>query len=68
MADKTKARVLIGTTIAGVSLVPNDVIEVDVKTLKAHADELDASAEAIEAALESGGKEVALEKKDEPAE
>lgn len=67
-AKTTRARVLGAVTIAGKALSPNDVVDVDDKTLKAHADVLDAAPEAAEAALKSGGAEIQLPPADEPGE
>lgn len=44
---KVKARVLAAVTIGDERYQPNDVISVDAKTLKAHADQLDADASAV---------------------
>lgn len=60
-AKLTRARVLGAFSLAGVDLLPNNVVAVDEKTLKAHPGELDAAPEAVDAALASGGKEVSFE-------
>ncbi|EEG10295.1 hypothetical protein [Pseudogulbenkiania ferrooxidans] len=60
-AKLTRARVLVAFVLSGIDLLPNDVVSVDEKTLKAHPAELDPTPEAVEAALASGGKEVSLE-------
>jgi hypothetical protein len=44
---KVKARVLSAVTIGEDRFQPNDVISVDTKTLKAHADQLDADPAAV---------------------
>lgn len=44
---KVKARVLSAVTIGNERFKPNDVIAVDVTTLKAHADHLDAEPAAV---------------------
>lgn len=44
---KVKARVLSAVTIGDERYQPNDVISVDAKTLKAHADKLDADSSAV---------------------
>lgn len=44
---KTKARVLSAVTIGEQRFQPNDVVAVDAKTLKAHADQLDADPAAV---------------------
>lgn len=44
---KTKARVLAAVTIGEQRFQPNDVVSVDAKTLKAHADQLDAEPSAV---------------------
>lgn len=56
-----RARVLTALTLSGVSLRPNDIVSVDDKTLRAHEAALDGAAEAVEAALAAGGKEVSLQ-------
>jgi hypothetical protein len=44
---KIKARVLAAVTIGEQRYQPNDVVAVDAKTLKAHAEQLDADASAV---------------------
>lgn len=66
-AKLTRARVLGAFSLGAIGLLPNDVVAVDEKTLKAHPAELDPAPEAVEAALASGGKEVSLEAKAESA-
>lgn len=61
MAQKTiKARVLAAFTFAGTRLQPNDVVTLADKDARACADCLDSNAEAVAAALESGGKAIDL--------
>ena len=63
MAQKTiKARVLAAFTFAGTRLQPNDVVTLADKDARACADSLDSNAEAVTAALESGGKAIDLTK------
>lgn len=63
-AKLTRARVLAELTLSGVTLRPNDIVSVDEKTMKAYEVALDGTAEAVEAALASGGKEVSLHRED----
>lgn len=44
---KIKARVLTAVTIGEQRFQPNEVVSVDAKTLKAHADQLDADPSAV---------------------
>lgn len=61
MAQKTiKARVLAAFTFSGTRLQPNDVVTLADKDARACADSLDSNAEAVAAALESGGKAIDL--------
>lgn len=51
------ACVLVAFDLSGVTMRINDVVFVDVKTLKAHEGLLDGTPEAVKAALACGGRE-----------